>query len=70
MNFFMPLADGFEDLKNNDREEYLTKIQALIKNKNVISKMHSLLKQFYNSLKNYRGWFLTKLDMRSSKNKV
>ena len=31
-------------------EEYLTKIQALIKNKNVISKMHSLLKQFYNSL--------------------
>ena len=29
-------------------EEYLTKVQALIKNKNVISKMHSLLKQFYN----------------------
>ena len=31
-------------------EEYLTKVQALIKNKNVISKMHSLLKQFYNFL--------------------
>lgn len=50
MSFFMPLVGGFEDLKNNDGEEYLTKIQALIKNKNVISKMRSLLKQFYNFL--------------------